>query len=235
MHENDEFAETFVPELCRLSGYNHLVTAEMWLKAIFLPSILQRTTILLNAEDLRTSINSYCKIGQSNGALHLQDFVPHAQQAAPVVPVKKNKAQGFGLPKFTCKVPNVNETFCPWTENEPANPDYLLDEGVTWGQLEEFGNFAYESLNSAESEIPSQSSFVFVERFDFLVCHENLFIYFLHEGTFPYQQCQLKCLLLLKMLLVWAHNCILFMQQSRLPQPTIVSTWKDWRLLGTLT
>jgi len=146
MHENNEFSEVFVPELCHLSGYNHLINSELWMKAIFLPSILQRTAVLLNADDLRSSINKECHIG-SDQVTAWQDFVALSQPTIPES-AKKSKAQGFGLPKFTCKVPEVNKIYCPWSEEEPVDPDYFLDQGVSWGQIEEYASFAFTPLSS---------------------------------------------------------------------------------------
>ncbi|XP_059489043.1 endoribonuclease Dicer-like isoform X2 [Neocloeon triangulifer] len=144
MHENDEFAEIFIPELCRLSGHNHLVSAEIWLKAVFLPSILHRTSVLLHANDLRSSINRECRLGSVEVA-KWEDFIALPTRKAPVAETSP-KSQGFGLPRLQCHVPKVNESNCPWGEKDPIDPDKLLFEGVSWGQLEEFSAFTSSSL-----------------------------------------------------------------------------------------
>nr|XP_026496410.1 endoribonuclease Dicer [Vanessa tameamea] len=55
------FAEVFVPELCVQYAY----PGHLWYKAVLLPSIVHRVTMLLTADELRTEIATYMKIGQT--------------------------------------------------------------------------------------------------------------------------------------------------------------------------
>ncbi|XP_050348802.1 endoribonuclease Dicer [Nymphalis io] len=54
------FAEVFVPELCLRYAY----PGRLWYKAVLLPSLVHRVTMLLTADELRAEIAAYVKIGQ---------------------------------------------------------------------------------------------------------------------------------------------------------------------------
>jgi hypothetical protein len=55
--------EIFIPELCDIAPINHIMSSQMWLKATFLPTVIERIGHLLTAEQLRKSINQSVNIG----------------------------------------------------------------------------------------------------------------------------------------------------------------------------
>lgn len=118
-----------IPEFCRNYGF----PGDLWLKATLLPSILHRINFLLNAENIRTKVNRYIGIDDSN------------YKPLPVMNVLKDRNLLMQSEEYNKETPAVDETLpvnipkqaqpiqgiiaCPWTDyEEPIDITRKLQE-----------------------------------------------------------------------------------------------------------